>query len=51
MIGEAKQAINKLNSILWVNNIKKQNKKRIYETIVESILLYGSEVWGITKRD
>jgi hypothetical protein len=23
----------------------------MYETIVESILLYGSEVWEITKRD
>jgi hypothetical protein len=50
-VGQAKLAINKLNSILWANNIKKQTKKRIYETIVKSILLYGSEVWGITKRD
>jgi hypothetical protein len=49
-MGQAKQAINKLNSILWAN-IKKQTKKRIYETIVESILLYGSDVWEITKRD
>jgi hypothetical protein len=49
-IGQAKQAISKLNSTLWANNIKKQTKKRTYETIVESILLYGSEVWEITKR-
>lgn len=50
-IGQAKQAIKKLNSILWTNNIKKQTKERIYEAIVESILLYRSEVWEITKRD
>jgi hypothetical protein len=50
-IGQAKQARNKLNSILCANNIKKQTKKRIYKTIVESILLHGSEVWEITKRD
>jgi hypothetical protein len=50
-IGQAKQEINKLNSILWANNIKKQTRKRIYKTVVESLLLYGSEVWEITKRD
>jgi hypothetical protein len=49
--GQAKQAISKLNSILWANNIKKQTKKRIYKTVVESILLHGSEAWEITKRD
>jgi hypothetical protein len=48
-IGQAKQAINKLISIVWANNIKKQTKKRIYKTIVESILLYGLEVWEITE--
>jgi hypothetical protein len=40
-IGQAKRAINKLNSIQWANNIKKQTKKRIHETVVERVLLYG----------
>nr|CAH7720024.1 unnamed protein product [Callosobruchus chinensis] len=29
----------------------KQNLLRIYQSIVQSILLYGSEVWETTKRD
>lgn len=50
-IWQAKQAIQKLNSLLWSKGIRRQIKIRIYDTIVQSILLYASETWEITKRD
>lgn len=38
-----------LNGILWDQNISKENKRRIYNTILKSIMTYGSEVWQIKK--
>ncbi|CAH0395324.1 unnamed protein product [Bemisia tabaci] len=39
-----------LNRVLWNQSISKANKHRIYDAIVKSIKLYGSEVWPFTKR-
>lgn len=50
-IVQAKQAIQKLNLLLWSKDIQRQIKIRIYDTIVQSILLYASEIWEIAKRD
>lgn len=48
-IRKGKQAIGALNPILWERNIRKHTKKRIYNTIVKSVVIYGSESWEITK--
>ena len=32
-------------------NIIKKNKKTIYKTILESICLYGGDLWKINKRN
>lgn len=48
---QARQAIQKLNSLLWSRSVGRTTKKIIYETIVQSILLYGAETWEITQRD
>jgi hypothetical protein len=43
-ISQTKQAINALNSIWWHKNITKNRKLHIYQTIIQSILMYGAEV-------
>lgn len=42
-----RRAITRLNSILWDQHISKSNKHRIYNTIIKSIITYGSEVWQL----
>lgn len=46
---QAKQAIQKLNLRLWSGYIKRQNKRKIYNSIVQSILKF--EILEMTKRD
>ena len=43
------KAIGKLNSVLWNDKINLKTKKMIFSTIVESIVTYGSETWGINR--
>ena len=42
-------ACHKLKSI-WSSNLRKSIKIRLFTATVESVLLYGSETWTITKR-
>ena len=42
-------ACHKLKRI-WTSNIKKSIKIRLFTATVESVLLYGSETWTLTKR-
>ena len=42
-------ACHKLKRI-WTSNIKKSIKIRLFVATVESVLLYGSETWSLTKR-
>ena len=49
-IGQTRKAINALNSIWWQKNITKNRKLYIYQTIIQSILVYGAEVWQIPTR-
>lgn len=44
-------AIKQLHSIIWNNTIHKDIKRRIYKTIVESIMLYGAELWEVSKKN
>jgi hypothetical protein len=48
---QGRQAVQKLNSMWWSDQLNKPTKKRIYNSIVQSILTYGSEAWEITRRD
>ena len=50
-IGQGKQVISQINSVLWNNKVKKKTKTTIYKTIIESICTYGSETWELTKRN
>lgn len=47
---QGRKGISLLNSVLWDKNISKENKKRIYNTIIKSITTYGCEVWPIKDR-
>jgi hypothetical protein len=49
-ISQTRQAINALNSIWWHKNITKNRKLHIYQTIIQSILMYGAELWQIPTR-
>ena len=46
-ISQTRKAINALNSIWWHKNITKNRKLYIYQTIIQSILVYGAEEWQI----
>ena len=39
-----------LNGILWDQRVSKENKRRIYNVVVKSILTYGCEFWQLKKR-
>lgn len=39
-----RKAISMLNSILWHQNVSKDSKRSIYNSVVENIIKYGSEV-------
>ena len=45
----ARKACNKLNKI-WKSFLCKSLKLRTFLTLVESVLLYGSETWTLTKN-
>lgn len=49
-VQQARRAIKMLNGVLWSRSISKQMKKRILQTIVESILTYGAEGWALVER-
>ena len=50
-INQTRKAINALNSVWWHKNITKNRKLYIYQTIIQSILVYGAEVWQIPTRE
>ena len=35
---------------LWNSKLRKSIKIRVFTALVESVLLYGSETWTMTKR-
>ena len=47
-IGKAWGALNSLTKI-WRSRVKTQTKVRIFQSLIESILLYGCESWVMTK--
>jgi hypothetical protein len=43
--------MNALNSSWWHKDITKNRKLYIYQIIIQSILMYGVEVWQIPTRE
>jgi hypothetical protein len=50
-IRKKRKTINALNSIWWHKNITKNRKLFIYQTIIQSILVYDVEVWQIPTSE
>jgi len=50
-INKARHAFNTLRPIWRSTALSFQNKLRIYNTNVKSVLLYGSETWRVTKTN
>ncbi|XP_030746802.1 uncharacterized protein LOC115875473 [Sitophilus oryzae] len=48
---QGRQAIRQLNSILWDKAVSKQNKHNIYNSIVKSIISYGSDIWPLKEKN
>ena len=46
---QAWQACHKLKKI-WTSELPRKTKIRLFQTTVESVLLYGSETWTLTKQ-
>ena len=42
-------ALDKLSSI-WKSNLTATLKRNLFRAVVESVLLYGSEAWTLTKK-
>ncbi|XP_072401642.1 uncharacterized protein [Diabrotica undecimpunctata] len=49
-ITKGKRDIGALNSVLWQKNIRPETKKRIYNAILKSVIVYGSEVWQLSQK-
>jgi hypothetical protein len=47
---QARKYIACLNGILWSKDIRKERKLNIYNALIKSSLLYGSETWRLTEN-
>lgn len=45
-----KKATKALHGLLWNRNISQDTKKRLFHSVVENIVLYGAEMWPLTKN-
>jgi len=48
---QARKCIACLNRILWSKDIRKERKLNIYNALIKSSLLYGSETWRLTENN
>jgi len=48
---KARKCIACLNGILWSEDIRKERKLNIYNALIESSLLYGSETWRLAENN
>jgi hypothetical protein len=48
---EARKCIACLNGILWSKDIRKERKLNIYNALIKSSLLYGSETWRLIENN
>jgi hypothetical protein len=49
-ISMGRRVIGMLNSVLWSKTILHKTKKFMYQTLVQSILLYGAETWALNTQ-
>lgn len=50
-ITKGRKIIGALNSLIWEKDIRRETKKRIYKSIVESVMVYGAEVWDVSETN
>jgi hypothetical protein len=50
-VSQTRKSVNALNYIWWHKNFTKNRKLYIYHTIIQSILMYGAEVWHIPNKE
>jgi hypothetical protein len=48
---QARKCIAYLNKILWSKDTRKKRKLNIYNVLIKSSLLYGSETWRLTENN
>ena len=48
-MGQAFKATDSLQK-LWKSDLPRQVNVNIFQTLVESVLLFGSETWTLTKQ-
>lgn len=50
-VSQGRRTIKRLNGIWWHEEISRGRKKKIYDAIIKSILLYGAETWRLMEAD
>ncbi|XP_054257537.1 uncharacterized protein LOC128982603 [Macrosteles quadrilineatus] len=50
-IQKGRKVTRAFNSVWWDRGVSKKTKKRIYKSMVQSVVLYGSEVWELKQRN
>jgi len=50
-VTQARKMIGALNGIWWSKDIIKNRKKMIYNSMVKSVLIYGTETWSLYEDD
>jgi len=50
-VTQARKCVACLNGILWSEDIIKERKLNIYNTLIKSGVLYGSETWRLTENN
>ena len=48
---QARKCIACLNGILWSKDIRQERKLNIYNALIKSSLLHGSETWRLTENN
>jgi len=48
---QARKCIACLNGTLWSKDIRKERKLNIYNALIKSSLLYGSETWRFIENN
>jgi hypothetical protein len=48
---KTREGFSHIFSILWHKSLKKITKKRIYKTMVLSVVTYGVEVWHASRKN
>ena len=50
-VTQARKIIGELNGVWWSKNITRNRKKKIYNSMVKSVLIYGAKIWSLYEDD